>query len=108
MKIYSIKLINLKYIIIIIMYHFIENKNYNINNNSYDNFKNIKKNSFNKPVQHFNYNEDINKDNLLIKNYDKDIFERDPTDQLYDNLIFNRNYDLEKIKEIQSGLLYHK
>ena len=107
------------------MFHYIENKNYNLNNDEYKKFnkqtsqykqeKSIVQNNQG-PVQNFNlYNKSINenfnkKDNDQIKlqsQYQLNIIENntyiDPTDFYYDKLKYERNNDLEKFKEIQGG-----
>ena len=110
------------------MFHYIENKNYNLNNDEYRKFnkqtsqykqqKPIQEN-MQGPVQSFNlYNKSINehfnkKDNdqirlesqnqLNIIENQKNISNRDPTDFYYDRLKYERNNDLEKFREIQGG-----
>ena len=110
------------------MFHYIENKNYNLKNDEYTKFnkqtsqykqqKPIQQ-SNQGPVQNFNlYDQSINehfnkKDNDQIKldtqnqlyalENQKSDSSRDPTDLFYDRLKYERNNDLEKFKEIQGG-----
>ena len=110
------------------MFHYIENKNYNLKNDEYTKFnkqtsqyKQQKpiQNSDQGPVQNFNlYDQSINeyfnkKDNDQIRldtqnqiyalENQKSDNNRDPTDLFYDRLKYERNNDLEKFKEIQGG-----
>lgn len=96
------------------MFHYIENKNYNLKNNEYEKFKNISNQNSLKPVQqpvqNFNiYNNFESFDNFNQK--EEQTFQksesqnRDPTDVSFDKLKYYRNNDLEKFKEIQGGYL---
>lgn len=96
------------------MFHYIENKNYNLKNNEYEKFKNISNQNSLKPVQqpvqNFNiYNNFENFDNFNQKqeqSFQKSESQnRDPTDVSFDKLKYYRNNDLEKFKEIQGGYL---
>jgi hypothetical protein len=96
------------------MFHYIENKNYNLKNNEYEKFKNISNQNslkpIQQPVQNFNiYNNFENFDNFNQKqeqSFQKSESQnRDPTDVSFDKLKYYRNNDLEKFKEIQGGYL---
>jgi hypothetical protein len=99
------------------MFHYIENKNYNLKNNEYEKFKNISNQNslkpIQQPVQNFNiYNNFENFENFENFNQKQEqSFQklesqnRDPTDVSFDKLKYYRNNDLEKFKEIQGGFL---
>lgn len=97
------------------------NKEENMNNNEYNNFKKVPvKQPVQQPVQPIQNNancsqmtfENFNNNNQVNYLYNKnknDVYNRDPTEQIYDNLKFDRNHDLEVFKEIQGGYyVYHK
>ena len=111
------------------MFHYIENKNYNLKNDEYNKFnkqtsqykqqKPIQNNNQG-PVQNFNlYDQSLNENftnNQLVNNVNNqnellnqkihnDNFHRDPTEVYYDKLKYERNNDLEKFKELQGGFL---
>ena len=114
------------------MFHYIENKKYNLSNDEYTKFNQQTQNykcqkpvqqpfqeNMQRPVQNFNlYDQSINeffnqKDNNQIKlENQKQVYtidnqssddKRDPTELYYDRLKYERNNDLEKFKEIQGG-----
>lgn len=72
------------------------------NGNEYEDFKKINVNVSNKPIQNFNLNSNQNFNPInQIRVYPN----RSPSEQLYDNMKYSRNNDLEIFKELQGGYI---